>query len=224
MNLKTLSTESIPLDSKLTTNELVHKEKNIAAKLEIASYRVISFLIPEALPHREAALGDIIEEISKRQRKKVPWLRILNFIIIELFIIRFEATREWISRKSSTLFKEQVKPINHLNKMELPQEKEEILEKDKNSKNNNIFDNTPPENAKFRGIKRFVQCVRFLLPKKDREAMSGDLIETIDTMKSEEMHHLWIWFCIISQIVYAIPSMAFAKTVADFFGKKEVSK
>jgi hypothetical protein len=224
MNLKTIPSESIPPDSKLTTNEFVHKEKNIAAKLEIASYRALSFLIPEALPHKEAVLGDIIEEISKRQRKKVPWLRILNFIIIELFIIRFEATREWISKKSSTLLKETVKPLNHLKKMELSHEREEVSGKDKNSMNNNIFDNAPPKNAKLQGIKRFVQYVRFLLPKKDREAMAGDLIETINTMQSEEMHHLWIWFCILSQIVYAIPSMAFAKTIADFLGEKEVSK
>ena len=70
MNLKTLLIEPNLLDSKLTTIELVHKEKHISAKLGKASYRVISFLIPEALPPREAVLGDIIEEVEKRQRKK----------------------------------------------------------------------------------------------------------------------------------------------------------
>lgn len=221
MNLKTLLSEPILLDSKLTTNELVLQEKNIAAKSGKASYRVISYLIPKTLPHREAVLGDIIEEVEKRQRKKVPWTQILNFIITELFIIRFEATREWISKKSIT---EKVKPLSHLNIMELSQEREKELESDKNAIDNNIFDNMPPENDELRRIKRFVQCARFLLPKKDREAMAGDLIELIDTMQSEKMHHLYIWFCILLQIVCAIPSMAFAKTIADFLGEKEVSK
>ena len=85
------------------------------------------------------------------------------------------------------------------------------------------------ENDKKYSLKKFVDSIKFLFPRRNREEILGDLLETIHEMKEEGLPFYWQVICTITNIAHITYAGIFFKIESVVSQKetkeqKEVSK